>query len=125
MGCLGRLSVEFVRSEGWAVAGIPFVLCDHSVLATRKIRPLARGVISVRSSTGERWSGVQQRGLMPCGEGETSGLIEEMDGIEWMVSPVVLVHEGCACVCQKDVDSIAGQRAMCVVCGIPIQGLEM
>ncbi|KAJ7826083.1 hypothetical protein B0H13DRAFT_2440998 [Mycena leptocephala] len=94
---------------GQAVARIPFVLCDRSALAMRKLRSFARGLISGRLSTGERWSNVQQRGSMvSCGEGETSGLIEEMDGIEWM-----------------DVDGIVSQRVTRVVRGIPCQGLEI
>ena len=51
-------------------------------------------------------------------EGSHLGLFEEMDGIEWTVSPVVLVHERCACACPNDVDGKVGR-------GIPIQGLEM
>ena len=41
-------------------------------------------------------------------EGSHLGSFEEMDGIEWMVSPVVLVHERCVCACPKDVDGKVG-----------------
>ena len=53
-------------------------------------------------------------------EGSHLGLFEEMDGIEWMVSLVVLVHEECAYACLKDV---CERRVLCVES--LIQGLDV
>ena len=74
-------------------------------------------------------------------EGSHLGSFEEMDGIEWMVSPVVLVHERCVCACPKDVDGKVGlwnpysgardesdpvtkEGRTSVRCGMPCSGVE-